>query len=833
MTKNILYLIDGTSLCYRSFFALKLTNSRGFPTGVVYGFYQTLKKIIDKYKPSYVGVCFDVSRKTFRQEKFKEYKINRPPVPDGLKAQIPLVKKLINALGIKIIEKEGFEADDVIASLCKKARQIDYGVVIVSSDKDLYQLIDKDKVSVYNYNKDKFITKKDFLKEYGFDPQLITDYLSLTGDSIDNVPGAKGIGKVGAAKLIGEFGSLKNIFNNLDKLPQKLKKILTDNKREVFLSRELVELCPCHLKLNLQDLKVKESDTTQIYKMFSELEFKSLLKEIPTPSLDLKVKVKEGILKNLLQQLTREPLVFSSEKNNIFIYDYKDKCIYKSNFANVKEILQDSKVKKVSFDFKNELSCLSGIKGLYFDVKIAAYLLDSSLGDYSLSNLVSRYLGKHLAQIPPKVSSYFIYQLYKLFAPQLKEEELEKLFFEVEMPLIEVLAKMQDDGVVVNTDILDELLKKVQKQINETKRGIFKIAGREFNLNSPKQLGVILFEDLGIQPLKKTKTGYSTNEEVLEKLSLQYPIAELILDYRQLNKLKTTYISPLIEQVNSSKGVLHTQFNQTVTQTGRLSSSSPNLQSIPVKGEFSNLLRKAFVSSFKEGYIFSGDYSQIELRILAHLSCDDNLIQAFMHDLDIHTHTATLLFGVESQEVDEYQRNLAKRINFGIVYGMGSYGLSKELKISTTEAQNFIDDYFRRYPKVKDYIHRIETEAQRKGFVRTILGRRRKLPDIESANVQLREFARRQAINAPIQGSCADLIKAAMVRINNELKQKKLRTKLIIQIHDELIFDVPAEELSDVKTIVKEHMEKALKLSVPIKVNIKCGKNWADAKEIK
>ncbi len=831
MSKDTLYLIDGTSLCYRSFFAIKLSTASGLPTGAVYGFYQTLKKIISKYKPAYIGVCFDVSRKTFRQEKFKEYKINRPPLPDGLKTQFPLVKRLINALGIKIIEKEGFEADDLIASLCKKASKDDLGVVIVSSDKDLYQLIDQNKVSVYNYNKDIFINKDTFFKEYGFGPERIIDYLSLAGDSTDNIPGAKGIGRVGAAKLIGEFGSLEKIYSNLDKLSDKLSKTLSESKEQVFLSRELVELRVCDLELGWKDLKVEEPQTQEVYKLFRELEFRSLLKEIDMPSTDLKIRVKEGITKDKLSQLTRESLTFFSEADTIFIFDPESECIYKDDITNLKEVLEDERVKKISYGFKNQLPLLKNIKGLYFDVKVGAYLFDSSLGDYSLSSLVYRYLEKQLRDIPAQYAPGFIYELYKFLSAKLKEEELEKLFFEVEMPLIEVLRKMQDDGVRVDAEQLEELLKRVDKRIKAATKDIFKIAGHEFNLNSPKQLRVVLFEELKIQPLKKTKTGYSTNEEVLEKLALENEIAELILEYRQLNKLKTTYIVPLIQEVNSGKGLLHTQFNQTVTQTGRLSSSSPNLQSIPVKGEFSNLLRQAFIPSFKDGYILSGDYSQIELRILAHLSKDPGLIEAFNKDLDIHSHTAALLFGVEGKKIDEYQRNLAKRVNFGIVYGMGPYGLSKELKITAQEAENFIDDYFRRYPKVKDYINETEDFVKKEGFVKTILGRRRKLADIDSANVQLREFARRQAINAPIQGSCADLIKVAMVKIYNELKKSKSKTKLIIQIHDELIFDVPKDELGEIKPMVKEYMESAIKLTVPVKVNIKYGKNWADAKE--
>lgn len=830
MSKSILYLVDGTSLCYRSFFAIKLSTSKGFPTGAVYGVYQTLKKIISNYKPLYMGVCFDVSRKTFRLEKFKEYKIQRPPLPQGLSIQIPLVKKLISYLGMKIIEKEGFEADDIIASFCKKALKDGISVVIVSSDKDLYQLIDTPNVSVYNYHRDKFLSREDFLKENGFSPSLITDYLSLTGDSIDNIPGARGIGKVGATKLIKEFGSIENIFNNLDKLPQKLQDILVENKKEIFLSKELVKLNPCDLELTWQDLKIGKPDWGEIYKIFKELEFKNFLEEFPTPSLDLNLEVKTEISKSFWEQLTKEQLFFSFAEGKIFIFDSHKNCIYRTEITNVKEVLQSCDIKKVSYGFKDQLSFLNGIdvKGLWFDVKIAAYLLDSSLADYNLSTLISHYLGEQIFKVPPTFSPYFIYRLYQVLSVKLKENNLDKLFFEVEMPLIYVLRKMQSDGVKIEKKVLDDLLKYIGKKIDNLQKQIFKIAGREFNLNSSKQLAEILFKEQKIKPLKKTKTGYSTNEEVLEKLSDQYPIAKFILEHRHLNKLATTYITPFIEEVEKSKGMLHTQFNQTATQTGRLSSSSPNLQSIPQKGEFSLWLRKAFISTFKGGYILSGDYSQIELRILAHLSGDKNLIEAFEQDLDIHQFTATLLFGIKASQVTPAQRNVAKRVNFSIIYGMSSYGLSKELKITPLEAQNFIDDYFNRYPQVKEYIDKIYAQAEKKGFVETILGRRRLLPEINSFNIQLKEFARRQAINAPIQGSCADLIKVAMIRIFNELDRRKLKAKLIIQIHDELIFDIPKEELEEVSILVKKLMEEAIKLRVPVKVNIKYGKNWGE-----
>jgi DNA polymerase-1 len=825
MPKNTIYLIDGTALCYRSFFAIKLSNHKGFPTGAVYGFYRTLQKIITKYKPTYLGVCFDVSRKTFRTDKFKEYKINRPPLPDELKMQIPLIRKLVSDLGIRIVEKQGFEADDVIASLSKKAVEADCKVVIVSSDKDLCQLISEGKVSIYNCNKDKTMAKKDFVKEYGFKPTLMVDYLALAGDSTDNVPGAKGIGKIGAAKLITELGNLENIFNNLDKVPPRIKDILNQEKKNIDLSKELVKLVFCELKESWKDLAIKGTDIEELRKMFKELEFNALLKDLASSSEGLDLEVKSGLPKGF----STGELCFFSQENQAFVYSPDKNCIYQISSQELKSLIENSKQALVSHGLKGQLAYLENKnpKGL-FDLKIAAYLLDSNLGDYSLEGLVSHYLEEHFSEITDKSKPYFIYRLYQKLAPKLKKDNLDKLFFEIEMPLVSVLAKMQANGVKVEPKVLEDLLKEVDKRIARAKKDTFKIAGREFNLNSPKQLSVVLFEDLKIKPLKKTKTGYSTNEGVLEKLSSEHQIAKSVLDYRHLNKLKTTYIIPLSENVKENKGLLHAQFNQTATETGRLSSSSPNLQSIPVKGELSFWLRKAFIPSNKTGYIFAGDYSQIELRILAHLSKDKALVEAFNQDLDIHKVTAGLLFNTKPEKIDKAQRNLAKKVNFGIVYGMSAYGLCRELKISPLEAQNFIDDYFNRYPKVRDYINKMYAQAEDKGYVETILGRRRKLPDIKSPNVQIREFSLRQAVNSPIQGSCADIIKLAMVNIDEELEQKKLGSKLIMQIHDELVFDVEEKELEVVKKLVVKHMEEAVKLLVPIKVNIKCGRNWGE-----
>ena len=828
MAKETIYLIDGTSLSYRSFFAIKLFTSGGIPTGAVFGFYKILRKIILQYKPTHMAMCFDVSRKTHRNEKFKEYKANRPPTPQDLQAQFGLIRELTKLLGIKIVEKEGFEADDVIASLCRKSLKGGNSVVIVSSDKDLYQLMVTDKVSFYKYNTGSTITRSDFSKEFGFSPESMVDYLSLAGDSVDNVPGAKGIGKVSAAKLIKEFKNIDNIFTNLDKVLPKQRDILTKEKKNILLSRELVKLYSCPVELDFKDFKIDEPDRESLYRMFNELGFKDLLRDFSLSSFKSSIELKEGIPKGFLREKNRKKVFFYSKDEDVFVFDDFKNCIYQDKIDALGDL--DKAVEKISYGFKGQDS-IPDLSENCFDIKIAAYLLNSSFSNYSLTSLASHYLGRSVSDIHCRDYPYFIYQIYPMLKKEINKQKLDKLFYDVEMPLVSVLKKMQRYGIKIDIDKLKKLLKEVEERCKKIKEEIFNIAGKEFNLNSPKQLGVILFDDLKIPPLKKTKTGYSTAEDVLNRLSSEYKIASFILEYRQFNKLKTTYICPLIEDVKKYKGMLYTTFNQTTTQTGRLSSSSPNLQSIPTKGEFSSQLRRVFISSFSgEGYLLSGDYSQIELRILAHLSGDDKLIEAFKKNLDIHNFTATLLFNLKDDQVDSLSRSIAKRVNFGIIYGMSSYGLSKELKISPQEAQNFIDDYFRRYYKVKEYINKVLAQAEKKKFVQTILGRRRWLPEIVSSNMQLKEFARRQAMNAPIQGSCADLIKIAMISIDREFNSRGLKTKLVLQIHDELIFDVFPDELEEVKPLVKKHMEGALKLDVPIKINLKVGKNWADAK---
>lgn len=838
MPDKKLYLIDGTSLCYRSYFAISLSNSSGLPTGAVYGFYRTLKKLIAKQNPEFIGVCFDVSRKTHRQEKYKDYKLHRPELPEALKVQFSFVERLVKSLGVKIVKREGFEADDVIASLCKDARKKGMQVVVVSSDKDFYQLLADKGVAIYNYKEQKFYQQKEFIKRYGFEPAYMVDYLALAGDASDNIPGARGIGKVTAAKLIKEFGSIDNIFKNLDKVSLKISEKLNLSKKDIALSKELVLLSEPELNIESGQLRREEVNKKELAKLFSELEFKMPRDDLfgqPQERKDSSLpQVKKGAPLDLFEGKLERQIIYTLEQDYAYIYLPKDKTIYKEEREKIESLLRDPFFEKISFNLKKQMLQYPQIGSLdnIFDIKIAAYLVDSAISDYSLVSLVSLFLGEHHSKITFELSSYFIWRLYQALGPRLEKDQLARLFYSIEMPLIRALSKMESNGIAIDSPRLEEVLKKVNKKIDTTEKLIFKTAKKEFNLNSPKQLQEVLFTDLGIKPLKKTKTGFSTNESVLKELSFRHPIAKDILQYRELSKLKTTYLSPLGKKVETSGSKLFTHFHQTGTQTGRLSSSDPNLQSIPMKGEFSADLRAVFISSYPEGFIVAADYSQIELRILAHLSQDKNLIKAFNQGLDIHSFTASLLYGIDEDRVEVSQRNIAKKVNFGIVYGMSPYGLSKELGMTIEEAENFIQSYFCRYPGVAAYIEKTIDQAEKKGYVKTVFGRRRSLAGIHSPNPHLKDFAKRQAVNAPIQGSCADIIKLAMVKIDREVNEAKMPVKLIMQIHDELVFDSSKKSLNQLISIAKKEMENCFSLAVPLEVNIKAGKNWGETKNV-
>ncbi len=834
MDNQTLYLLDGASLCYRAFFAINLSTSKGLPTGAIYGFYNTFRKIKKKFHPKYLGVCFDVSRKTFRQEKFKEYKITRPPVPDPLKTQLPLVRELIGYLGVKIWEREGYEADDIIASVARRVPS-SWKVVIVTSDKDLYQLIEDERITIYDPVKDKMITEKEFCRSFGFVPQGMVDYLALMGDASDNIPGARGIGKVTAGKLIQNYGSIEAVFEHVNDVSPSVKKKLIESKDAVFLSKELVHLAQVPMDFAVKDFKISGPDTDKLCEMFKTFEFKSFLKEIdPVFPQAIEIKKDQGLSEAIKKKIIAagECMLYAGP-DHLYVSLPQGKASYEVDASEIEDILDDERIKKICYDGKSFLRSLGIKRDMgpgWFDVKIAAHLVSSGLGDFSLENLVQHFIGDRTGDLAPSDYPYFIGVLYPVLKKQLTEYNLEDLFYSVEMPLVGVLADIESCGIRVDKKFLTRFSQEVRRKVDRLRGDIFEQAGHEFNMNSPQQLQRVLFEDLKLTPIKRTKTGYSTNEEVLLKLKRKHPIIPLILDYREYNKLYTTYLSPFLKQVEESGEIIHARFHQTGTQTGRLSSSSPNIQNLPARSDFTQQFRKAFISSFPGGIILSCDYSQIELRILAHFSGDEHLCEAFRTDSDVHRYTASLLFGRSQEKISSPQREVAKMVNFGIIYGMSSFRLARELNMSFEEADGFIAEYFIRYPMVKEFIEKIYRQVEQEGLVRTLKGRIRFLPDINSPHRELREFAHRQAVNTPIQGSAADIIKMAMVGIHRQMKSEKIDSNLIAQIHDELIFDVRKDELSKVKEIAQKEMEHVVSLNVPLKVNVKQGPNWFELK---
>ncbi len=838
MEEKRLYLIDATAFCYRAFYALPgLATSFGQPTNAIYGFLNIFNKILKSKKPQYLAVCFDVSRDTFRQKKFAEYKIQRPPMPDGLGSQLPFIKQIISAYGIKIFEKEGFEADDVIATIVERAAKKGVSITIVSSDKDMLQLVDEH-TQVLSPHKDEEVLydRKKVIERFGVKPQMIADIIALMGDKVDNIPGAPGIGEKTATELIAAFGSLDKLLRNIDKLKQeKLKRIISQNLDKIKLSRELAVLDKgVKIDFDLNELRPAQPDTKELVKLFKRLEFKKLLKELPVEEEqtgDLKTaSLPASGLKDMLKG-TDELYIYGNSPEEL-IFCLKDKIFRLTDFDKAaSDILADPKVKKIGNELKKIKISLSKedvvLEGLYFDTAIAAYLLNPSRPAYTLSDLALEYLGEMICENPGGQRAVdLVRRLRPKLEKQLQEKSLEQLFRDLEMPLEQVLADMELAGIKLDTQVLKDLSRDIEKKLIKLIDEIYGLSGTQFNINSPKQLREILFEKLKLPVVKRSKTGPSTNEEVLRKLSDKHKLPAMLVEYRQLTKLKNTYIDTLPQLVDKKTGRLHTSFNQTVTETGRLSSSNPNLQNIPARNDIGRNIRRSFISSNNKSVLLSCDYSQIELRILAHLSGDKGLITAFKQDKDIHRNCASLIYGLEEKDVSKDLRDAAKRVNFGIIYGMTSYGLSRDLNIPVGESQQFIDAYFARYPKVKDYIQEQIKRAQKEGFVTTILGRRRYIPEIKNKNQGIRQFAERQAVNTPIQGSASDLIKSAMVHIHQKISSAELKSRMILQVHDELVFDCPESELKEVIALVRERMENVMRLLVPIKVDIKKGKNW-------
>ncbi|MCU0666630.1 MAG: DNA polymerase I [Candidatus Omnitrophica bacterium] len=841
MVPKRLYLIDATAFCYRAFYALPgLSTSSGQPTNAIYGFTNILKKIIEDHQPDYLAACFDISRKTFRQDKFKEYKIQRPEMPDPLKSQIPFIKDIVKAMGVKIFEKEGLEADDLIAHIAKLAKKKGIVSTIVSSDKDMLQLVDED-TFVFSPYKDSgtLYDKAKVLERYGIAPEQIPDVLSLMGDAADNLPGVPGVGEKTAVDLIKQFGSAQKLIEKVDSLKkEKLKESIKHNTQTILLVRELSFLNqPVELEFDFDDLSLGKEDKKELAEIFRKLEFKKFLKGL----LAAEGQVAEGqALKDLpvlsceeiAKLLRKDPeLILSVAPDSKFSFLCAGQAFVVSDIAQIKNALEDSKIKKSGHDLKNLKLALSKegifLQGINFDTMLACYVLNPAESGYSLEDLSLEYLGSN----PQGVETVFL--LKDRLRRDLEEKSLLDLFYKIEMPLVEVLSSMEITGIKIDKRFLKILSGKIDGKLEKLIAGIYKVSGREFNINSPKQLGEVLFQELKLPIVKKTKTGPSTDEEVLTRLALEHELPKMLLEYRQLVKLKNTYVDVLPELADANDFV-HTSFNQTGTETGRLSSSSPNLQNIPIKTELGSQVRKAIVCFDKESVLVSFDYSQIELRVLAHLCADKTLTDAFLSGKDVHKITASLIYDTLEEKVDSSMRDVAKRINFGIIYGLSSWGLSKDLHIPVEKAQNFIDAYFSRYPGVKDYIDKQIALAQTQGFVTTLLGRRRYLPQINDKNQGLRFFAQRQAVNTPVQGTASDLMKLAMIDIHKEISSRNFNSKMILQIHDELVFNTAKEDLKrNFVDLIRQKMEAALKLDVPLVVSVKSGNNWLEMEAAK
>ena len=857
MAKHKLFLIDGHALCYRCFFAIKaLATSKGQPTNAVYGFVRVLRNILKEHQPDYMAVCFDSKEKTRRQQKFAEYKIHRPSMPDDLRSQIPVIKDVVEAFHIPIFELGGFEADDIIATITKKCADQNLDVVIVSDDKDMYQLAGKN-VKFFGSKSETVLDSKAVEKKLGFDPKYMVDFIGLAGDASDNIPGVKGIGKVNAAQLVNEFGNLEKILNHFAKAKTSTakEKLIIEQQEEARLSKELAVLeTSVPLDYRLEQLKVHAPDNPRLFAMFRDLEFRKLAAEFdpkePVAEINVRLVQSPKDAQRLAGQIRDAGrFAFTIDGNEdddgelfagppVFIA-VNDRDIYavgKDAVASLKPVFEDANILKVTHDIKEKLKSLSRLKtaleGKVFDVMLAGYLLGPSQVNFDLDALAWNFLKASVSEEPKAASeARVIVRLYPLLEKELKDKSLLALFENIEMPLARVLYKIEEHGVNLDLPLLKKLSGDCALKIDELTATLYAMAGEEFNLNSPKQLSHILFEKLKLPAVKKTKTGFSTNESVLAALAKEHAFPSLILEYRQLAKLKSTYIDALPKMINARTGRLHARFNQTGTETGRLSSSQPNLQNIPIRTELGRQIRRAIIPSRKDLEMISADYSQIELRILAHLSGDKNLIRAFRQGEDIHDFTASLIFEVDEKDVTPQMRNTAKRVNFGIIYGMSAFGLAGDLGVSQSEAQEFIDRYFARYPTVKDFIDDEIKKCEQHGYVLTLLNRRRYIPEINSPNGAMKQFAQRQAVNTPLQGSAADLIKLAMINIQKEIEQRKLNTAMISTVHDELVFETSKADEAAAVHMIRYQMEHAVELIVPVKVSVKTGKNWLDMKE--
>jgi len=920
--KNKLFIIDGTAMAYRAHFGMinnPLINSRGLDTSAVFGFTNTLMNILRSEKPAAIVSIFDTPGPNFRHEIFSDYKANRDKMPQELADQFPLIKKVLSVLNIAICEKKGFEADDIMGTLARRAEADDFEVYLVTSDKDMMQVV-SDKVKMYSFGRGKTAGQiiirgpNEVEEKMGVLPEKIIDLLGLMGDTSDNVPGVPGVGPKTAVKLLTEFGSFDNIYDSLEKISRKnLQDKLRNNKEIAFLSKELVTLdVDVELDITLDQLKCQPLDAEKTRELFKDLEFSGLLRRLP--ELERKPGIEDKTERNYItitsisqldefvQKLSNQKmfavdtettsvnphtallvgLSFSWEEGKAYyipvrvpepdrkgdllngasdLFTDEADSIEKLVIEKLKPVLQNPHIKKCGQNIKYDLlvlrNCGVELTGIDFDTMIAAYLINPSSRRLAIGNLAEEYLG--MTKIETKtiigsgmkqvtmdqvaletVAEYACedadaaFRLRLALEPQLIDLGMKELFQDVEMPLIGVLADMEETGVSIDKDMLAEMSVSIQAKLDNLVAEIYDIAGEEFNINSPRQLGVILYEKLevhkeaGWKRVKKTKTGYATDVKILEGLSI-HPLPRKVLEYRKYKKLQSTYVEALPKLINEKTGRVHTSFNQAVTATGRLSTSDPNLQNIPIRTDLGREIRKAFIAGQAGWKILSADYSQVELRVMAHVSGDETLINSFNNNEDVHKRTAAEVFGIDPEDVNDDQRRMAKTINFGVMYGMGAFGLAGRLHISNLEAQDFIDAYFKRYPGVNQFIIDIISSATRDGFVKTMFGRKRNLPELANANRNVRNFGERTAVNTPIQGAAADIIKIAMLHIATRLKKEGWQAKMILQIHDELLFEAPVEELVELEKMVGVEMEKAAKLNVPLKVDSGSGNNWFEA----
>ena len=863
-----LLILDSNSILNRAFYGVRYLSAKdGTPTNAIYGFLNILLKLIKEQEPDYICAAFDVKAPTFRHKQYEGYKAQRKPMPEGLAAQMPLAKDVLRAMGVTILEKEGYEADDIIGTVARLCEESEISCFIATGDKDDLQLAsDKTKVILTvtksGYNETIIYDDKGVKEKYHVTPTEFIDVKALMGDPSDNIPGVKGVGEKTAMSLIEKHHSIEYIYENIDDIGLKgaMLQKMKDGREMAFMSKELATINRnTPIEFNAEKCVFDGFENNgELYEILKRLELNSIIKKLDLSGGD-NVKENEDIFKDFSYQVGDKNMISGDKVTVVLDFDGDNissvavgagnNAVVLNEQDDIKELLEDDSIAKVMFDVKEAIVKLNGridIKNISDDTAIAAYLVDPAKNEYTIEKLASEYFGTVIEK--PEVKQLSLLDdvetdrseylakcavalgvLNECIGDKIKENGQEKLYQEVELPLVTVLAHLEINGFLVDDNQLKEFADKLGEKIDALTNEIYMLAGEEFNINSPKQLGVILFEKLELKPVKKTKTGYATNADVLEKLRDKHPIVNFIMEYRQLAKLKSTYCDGLRAVVNPNTHRIHSVFTQTVTVTGRLSSTEPNLQNIPTRTELGREIRKMFVA--KEGYVLvDADYSQIELRVLAHIANDETMINAFRNNEDIHAVTASQVLGIPLEDVTKEQRSSAKAVNFGIVYGIGEFSLAQDLHISVKEAKAYIESYLEKYHGVRNYMESIKEQAKKDGYVKTMLNRIRYIPELKSPNYNIRQFGERVALNTPIQGTAADIIKLAMVRVDNRLINEGLKSKLILQVHDELIVEAHKDEVDKVKQILSEEMQSAMELNVPLKVDMSTGHSWYDAK---